>query len=644
MKNIIELFTPGRLCLMGEHSDWAGVSRIFNSSIVPGMALVTGTEQGIYATATKNKKFIVRTSIPELKQDSFECEMELPKLKAVAEAQGFFSYVAGVASYICEWYHTEGVEIDITKMDLPIKSGLSSSAAVCVLVVKAFNKLYNLHLNTLGIMNIAYWGELRTLSRCGRLDQACAFGTTPVLMTFNGNDIDVERVSLGGTFRFVFADLNAGKNTIKILADLNKAFPFATTQKEKDVQFALGEENQRIITKAKKFLEDGNCEEFGKLMVYAQSVFDSKVAPMCPEELTSPVLHKTLADENIKALTYGGKGVGSQGDGTVQFLAKDEETQKKLISYLEEKLGMKAYSLTLKKQNAVRKAIIPVAGFGTRLYPETRGVKKEFCPVVDKDGLVKPGILVLLEELDRIGIEDICLILNHEEKAYYENFFFKPLSPAHYAKLPEKMKEYEKTIERIAKKLHFAFQEEQRGFGHAVFQANDFANDEPVLLLLGDTIYQSNNGVPCTKQLIEAYNNTGLPMVALQTVPLETVNSYGMFAGSWENKAQTVLNISAISEKPTQLYAKDYLCVKSNKSDENYYGAFGCYILTKDVFQRLDYAIKNNIVNKKDEVELTDALAYVQETKGLMGFVPEGRSYDLGNASAYRIAVSEFGK
>ena len=128
---------------------------------------------------------------------------------------------------------------------------------------------------------------------------------------------------------------------------------------------------------------------------------------MCPEELTAPVLHSILADPVVKNLTFGAKGVGSQGDGTVQFLAKDEPAQRRLTDYLKNKKGMTAYTLTLKPNMAVHKAVIPVAGFGTRLYPETRGVKKEFCPVVDKDGLVKPAILVLLEELDRIEMDEI---------------------------------------------------------------------------------------------------------------------------------------------------------------------------------------------------------------------------------------------
>jgi len=230
-------------------------------------------------------------------------------------------------------------------------------------------------------------------------------------------------------------------------------------------------------------------------MTEAQALFDEKVAPVSPEELKSPVLHSVLNDEKVKELTFGAKGVGSQGDGTVQMLARDEESQKKLVEYLVNVRHMTSYKLTLKPNTTVRRAVIPVAGFGTRLYPETRGVKKEFCPVVDQDGLLKPGILVLLEELDNIDIEEICLILNREEQAYYEEFFFKPLSDEHYEKLSESMKEYEKKIKRIASKLRFVYQEEQKGFGHAVYQAREFTKGEPVLLLLGDTIYKSNNGV-----------------------------------------------------------------------------------------------------------------------------------------------------
>ena len=205
------------------------------------------------------------------------------------------------------------------------------------------------------------------------------------------------------------------------------------------------------------------------------------------------------------------------------------------------------------------------------------------------------------------------------------------------------MKKYEEKIKRIAKKLKFVYQDEQRGFGHAVYQAKDFAQGEPVLLLLGDTIYQSNTNVPCTRQLLNVYEQYGQDVVAVQGVPLTDVVNYGIFSGVWENKEETVLKVTGIEEKPDRIKAKDFLCVPSRKSAENYFAAFGAYVITEAVFDRLGDAIRENIVNAKGEVELTDALAYVCEKQGMLAFVPDGKSYDLGNAESYRKTVSEFG-
>ena len=348
MDDQIKLFVPGRLCLFGEHSDWAGLNRTINPEIVAGCAIVTGVEQGIYGTARKNEHFVVKSLLPEYEGREFDCEMDMMKLRAIAREGGFFSYVAGVASYMSEWYHVGGVEICIDRMTLPIKSGLSSSAAICVLVARAFNELYELHLNTLGLMNIAYWGEQRTPSQCGRLDQACAFGIRPVAMIFDGNELDVEPIEVKEPLYYVFADLMAGKDTVKILRDLNSAYPIPHDDKEKAVHEALGKDNKRITEAAKKYISEGDVEKLGALMEEAQSLFDEKVAPMCPDELTAPVLHSVLTDENLQKYIYGAKGVGSQGDGTVQFLAKDFESQRLLVEYLKNERKMPAYPLTLK--------------------------------------------------------------------------------------------------------------------------------------------------------------------------------------------------------------------------------------------------------------------------------------------------------
>ena len=364
---MIKLFVPGRLCLFGEHTDWAGHYRTMNADIQPGAAIVTGIEQGIYAEVERAPIFEVSSDAPEISNEwsDFSCRMNEVELKRIAKSGGFFCYCAGVASYMLEWYKVGGVRIRITSMTLPMKSGLSSSAAICVLVARAFNLVYNLNLNTLGEMNIAYLGELRTSSRCGRLDQACAFGVKPNLMTFDGDEIEVQSLNVKKPLYWVFADLCAEKDTIKILSDLNKAYPFASTEQEQLLQDALGTENLRIVDQAIKYMAEGNAEGLGALMTETEELFDKQVAPMS-SALWAPKLHAVLHDPAVQPLIYGGKGVGSHGDGSVQFLARDEQAQGQLMDYLNGQ-GMKAYKLTLQPVHTVRRAIIPVAGFGTLL-------------------------------------------------------------------------------------------------------------------------------------------------------------------------------------------------------------------------------------------------------------------------------------
>lgn len=642
----IDLFVPGRLCLFGEHSDWAGKYRSMNSELVAGEAIVTGTEQGIYATVEKSENFEMTCSAQSLQDvwHDFESPMNAEALKDVAHSGSFFSYCAGVASYMLEWYKIGGAKIHITDMTLPLKSGLSSSAAICVLVCRAFNELYGLNLSTMGEMNIAYVGELRTASRCGRLDQACAFGVRPVVMKFDGEEIDVKRLNVKKNLYWVFADLNASKDTVKILKDLNKAFPFADNEKERAVQDALGPINHQIVSKAISLMKDGNVEELGKLMTEAQTIFDEKVAPMCPSQLQSPILHKTLNDARLKELSYGGKGVGSQGDGSIQFLAKNEECQKLIIDYLNG-LGMSAYALTLKARHTIRKAIIPVAGFGTRLYPATRTMKKDFFPIVDRDGKVKPVILILLEELVNSGIEEICLILGGEqEREEYRRYFETRLADEHFNKLKVEDQNYERHILEIGKRLKYVYQTEKRGFGHAVSLASNFAGNEPVLLLLGDTIYRSNKAKPCVLQLMEAYEKYNKPMISIHPIPLQDVSYYGIMAGYWENREETVMNITQFCEKPKVSYAEDNLAVKMQNNEKRYYSVFGQYVLTPEVFEQLRKNINDGVVSERGEVELTTALEQIRDKYGLMGVQLDGEMFDMGIPDAFQNCVTNFNK
>ena len=423
----ISLFMPGRLCLFGEHSDWAGTYMSQNSEVVEGQAIVSGINLGIYADACASDKFKISMFNDTGDKISLECDMHIKTLKEKALEPILFSYCCGVAAYMVENYKVGGIEIIITKTTLPMKKGLSSSAAICCLVAKAFNILYDLHISTRGIMQIAYRGELLTGSRCGRLDQACAYGERPVLMHFSYNEIEVDKIRVGSNFYWVVADLCAGKDTRKILAYLNKAYPFATGKVEEKVQEALGEDNHRIIAKACRAIEEGDAEKLGKLMTEAQELFDKKVAPACPDELSSPVLHSVLDDPEIKKWIYGAKGVGSQGDGTVQLLARDKKSQVALVNYLNDVRKMEAFPFVLHAGGKVRKAIIPIAGNGTRMFPETLFIKKAFLPVIDSDGITKPILLCMLEEIVEAGIEDIYLIVGEGEEESYKKIFCSEL-------------------------------------------------------------------------------------------------------------------------------------------------------------------------------------------------------------------------
>ena len=644
---MLKLFVPGRLCLFGEHTDWAGHYRTMNADILPGASIVTGIEQGIYAEVEKSTIFEMHSDADELDDvwRDFSCRMSEQELKRVAKSGSFFSYCAGVASYMLEWYKVGGVRIRITDMTLPMKSGLSSSAAICVLVARAFNILYHLNLNTLGEMNIAYLGELRTSSRCGRLDQACAFGVKPNLMTFDGDEIEVKPLNVKKTLYWVFADLCAEKDTIKILSDLNKAYPFASTEGEQNLHKALGEWNHEIVEKAIQYMASGDAESLGQLMTHAEEMFDQYIAPMSPA-LWAPKLHEVLRDPNIQPLVWGGKGVGSHGDGSVQFLARTAEDQQQLLEYLNAQ-GMKAYTLTLQPVHTVRKAIIPVAGFGTRLYPATRSLKKDFFPIPCSDGMVRPVILILLEELVKSGVEEICLVLgSEEERIQYTDFFERQLSEEHLSKLNKEAQEYENRILDLGKRLHYVYQHEKRGFGHAVFQAVEFANNEPVLLLLGDTLYRSQSNKPCALQLIEQYERYNQLMVSIHPIPLGEVSHYGILSGVWEDKDHMHLNVSVMHEKPKASYAEEFLGVRNKEGEKEYYSVFGQYILTPEVFAQLEEDIKkaDEEGDKTREIELTAALEAVRQKSGMMGIRLKGTMYDMGNPTALRNCVRYFSK
>ena len=315
------LFVPGRLCLFGEHSDWAAEQGMHS-----GFCLVIGTDQGLCADVSKRDRFVVETQLPDRdgrptgRTRQMNCPWDKDMLIEAAQDQGeFFRYCAGVASQMMSLRGvTGGIDLRITSMDLPLRKGVSSSAAVCILVAKAFDGVYDLGLFPHELMEIAYRGEQLTGSQCGRMDQACIYGKTPVLLTFQkSTDSRVEPIFPSDQIAMFFVDLAGEKDTVQILADLQAAYLRSTP-----LQRALGVDNERIVRSAYHALSAGDAEAVGRLMTEAQKLFDELVAPHSPEQLASPLLHELLAMGDLSDRVYGGKGVGSQGDGTAQFVAR----------------------------------------------------------------------------------------------------------------------------------------------------------------------------------------------------------------------------------------------------------------------------------------------------------------------------------
>lgn len=340
----LHLFVPGRLCLFGEHSDWASFYR--HPSSPPGYCIAVGTDTGIYARVRQREGVLVaRSHLPNV--ESLSLPLDAAELISIARSGGFWSYVAGTLYEILHNYAIAGLEIDCYKMNLPLKKGLSSSAAICVLVARACNQLYNLGLSTRQEMEIAYLGETLTPSRCGRLDQICAFGQVPMFLTFDGEYLAAEAIALGGSFYYLIVDLQGTKDTVKILRDLNAQFATPENAITEGVRRALGPLNQQILFQARQALTTGDARRVGDLMLEAQQIFDKLVAPACPSELQAPKLHRLLDYPSLQELIWGGKGVGSQGDGTAQLLARGPEERLRAKYIIESELGMPCLSLTL---------------------------------------------------------------------------------------------------------------------------------------------------------------------------------------------------------------------------------------------------------------------------------------------------------
>lgn len=249
------------------------------------------------------------------------------------------------------------------------------------------------------------------------------------------------------------------------------------------------------------------------------------------------------------------------------------------------------------------KAVIPAAGLGTRFLPATKAQPKEMLPVYDK-----PTIQYVIEEAVESGVDDI-LIITGKGKRSIEDHFDRAFELEYI--LQEKGKfEYLEEVKEITDlaDIHFIRQKKQKGLGDAIHWAKKHVGAEPFVVMLGDTITKAK--VPCTKQLIDLYVKYGKSAIAVEPVPDEKVERYGIIDGT--EIEENVYKINRLVEKPALKDAPSNLAI------------MGRYVLTPDIFEH----IENTEPGVGGEIQLTDALSKLDS---IYGKVFTGESYDIGN-------------
>lgn len=254
----------------------------------------------------------------------------------------------------------------------------------------------------------------------------------------------------------------------------------------------------------------------------------------------------------------------------------------------------------------IRKAVIPAAGLGTRFLPATKAVPKEMLPIIDT-----PTIQYIVKEVVDSGIEEIIFVTSKGKDSILDHF-------DSYTDLEDKL-EKEGKIEllnllketsRMAKFVSVR-QAAPRGLGDAVLCAKDLIGDEPFVVLLGDDLVDS--AVPCTKQMIDVFNEHNKSVVALMRVPDEDVSKFGI-CGGHEDK-ERIYSLDTMVEKPSLKDAPSNLAI------------VGRYILKPSIFKYLE----DIEAGKGGEIQLTDAMARMMKVEGFIGYEFNGERYDAGD-------------
>jgi UTP--glucose-1-phosphate uridylyltransferase len=254
----------------------------------------------------------------------------------------------------------------------------------------------------------------------------------------------------------------------------------------------------------------------------------------------------------------------------------------------------------------IRKAVIPAAGFGTRMLPAAKAIPKEMLPILDR-----PTIQYVVEEAAGAGLSDVLMVVSRDKKAIEDHF---DRAPELESRLIAGGKEslLASVVALAAKvKVHCARQPEQKGLGDAVAQARWHVGDEPFACLLGDTIF-SGAETPL-QQMVRVHEEQGGSVIALDEVPPERVSRYGIVGG--EMIADGVMRIRSLVEKP------------SPETAPSRYAICARYILSPTIFE----CLAQTKPGKGGEIQLTDALKVLCEREPMVGVVVKAKRHDIGN-------------
>lgn len=358
----------GRICLLGEHADWAVDFAEYPGA--PGRdfkppatcSITAGLPLAITATATRSDLLRLtdnRRRLPEGGEpvQPFTAPAGRRQLAAavrrLSEKRGFWAIAAATAltcldraRLLTDPVCSSGIEITFTDQMLPTGKGLASSAAAAVVVVEAVKRVYDLSWPAAEVMELAYQGERLAGSPCGRMDQVCALGDGIRILTHAPDGTQAQEIPSAAPILLLLVDLGGTKDTRAILSSLQAAARTGGPNGARLRDYLL-HANRALVTEARQRLLAGDIGGLGELMSDSQARFDEIVAPIRCTELAAPRLHELLEVVQRSGLSVGGKGVGSHGDGMAQFLCADEDKRNKLGATIAAQRGYRIYSVDL---------------------------------------------------------------------------------------------------------------------------------------------------------------------------------------------------------------------------------------------------------------------------------------------------------